>query len=210
MSAWPPAPPDRDKLGDAEKTYYDEVADRQRRLWGMEPSGYFGALLNSPRLAAAVSELGRRVRTSATEGVTSDAVRETADMVLCQALDNDSVFSVHLPDAVAVGVRPELIDGIVRGTDENFTDDERVLVAHVHDVLNCRVTDESFNRLVDVLDLRGAVEFTIIICFLISTMCCMQALGASTAPGSPLDRVAMVQPYLDGTAELPDPKAHTG
>ena len=55
MSTWPPAPPDRDTLDDAEKTYYDEVADRQRRLWGMEPMGYFGALLNSPRLAAAVS-----------------------------------------------------------------------------------------------------------------------------------------------------------
>ena len=76
MNEWPPLPPNRDDLKGEELGYYDEVADRQRRLWGMEPTGYFGAMLNSPRLAAAVSELGRRVRTSATEGVTSDAVRE--------------------------------------------------------------------------------------------------------------------------------------
>jgi hypothetical protein len=210
MNEWPPLPPNRDELHGEELSYYDEVAERQRRLWGMEPQGYFGAMLNSPRLAAAVSELGRRVRTSAKEGVTPDARRETADMVLCVELDNDAVFTVHLPDAVAVGVRPQMIAGLVSGDESEFTAEERLLVDHVRAVLNGTVTAESFNALAAQITVRGAVEFTLITTFLISTMRAMAALGTATVPGSPVDRAALVQPYLDGTAALPDPNAHTG
>jgi hypothetical protein len=209
VTAWPPAPPRREDLSEEDREHYDRVADRQRRLWGMEPSGYFGALLNAPRVGAAVSDLGAVMRTTALHGRLPNDVRETADMVLSVDLDDPLVFQVHLPDAVANGVRPEFVAALVAGDDAAFTPAERQLVDYIRAVLSGRVTAEQFGALAERLTLQGAVEYTALITFLISTIRCMQALGA-TAEAGEVDKAALVQPFLDGTAALPDPAAHLG
>src|ERR1700679_4261001 len=83
-----PYQPRREDVRDGEHVYFDRVIERQSgygydRPKGTEAGPHFGALLQAPYVADALSELGVYYRTRGeSEGSYSHAHREWTDMVI--------------------------------------------------------------------------------------------------------------------------------
>jgi hypothetical protein len=166
--------------------------------------GYFGLLLNSPPLAAALTRLSTLVRTAGGHaGTYSHRDREIVDQVLCVDWKTNIPMRTHLPDALAAGVRPELILALRNGTEEELTDNERLLATYVRQVVSGTVTDDMFNAIRDYFGTdRGALEYTLFIGVLQLTIRMMQALGVRDLPDEEFRR--MLNDFLDGTRRLPN------
>ncbi|MCR5879552.1 hypothetical protein [Phenylobacterium sp. J367] len=209
MSRLPPLP-DREAIPQPERAAYDAVRTRQAALWkgsALDSNAYFGALLNSPPLAQALADLGRVVRESQLRGAFSDAERELVDMILSVDLDYWTIGLLHLPDALAVGVRPEAIRGLVGGG-AGLTSDERQLTHFVRCVVEGTVADRDYEALRMRLGARGAVEFTGFVGFLLCTFRLWQALGVPDVGRAAFDDA--LARLLDAEATLPDPAARRG
>jgi hypothetical protein len=207
----PPKPPERSELPEAEHAQYDLVLARQQRLWEGAPrnsDAYFGALLNSPTIAAAFATLGRVMREGELRGTYSDAERELVDMVLSVDFGYRAILALHIPDAVAVGVRLKAIEALWRGDEGDLTDEERFRVAYIRAVAAGTVDDEQFTELSHRLGVRGAVEYSAFIAFLIMTMRLWQALGVPDPSDAEIDE--LLQSYRDGTGPDIDPQARIG
>ena len=210
--------PDRSDVPEQEREHYDLVVARDPHMvidldpadpW-YEPEymgGYFGMLLNSPPLAAALTRLSVLVRTTGgREGTYSHVDREFVDQVLSVDWGTNIVMRTHLPDALAAGVRPEAILALREGREEDLTEDEQLLARYVRQVVDGGVTDETFRAIRDRLGSdRGVLEYTLFIGVLQLTMRMMQALGVRDVPDEEFD--AMLRSFLDGTRPLPDPSA---
>ena len=222
MSYTPPQP-DRESVDPEERPAYDRVIRRQTAyrydefekilpaaaaegLPGDRIQPYFGALLNSPLIADHISELGvvHRTRGERSDSYTH-ADREWADMVLSQEMGCNMVYVVHMPDAVAVGVRPEAIKALREGRYEDMTPEERQLAEYVRAVLDGQVTEEMFKGVQERLGVRGVVEYTAIVTHLIMTLRMIQAFGVPEPSDSDVDD--MLARLLEGSVELPDPTA---
>ena len=82
----------------------------------------WGRCLNSPLFMDLISELGVVARTRGEHPDSySHAEREWADMVLSEELQAWGVYYAHIWDAVAVGVRPQAIQALRQGRDEDLT-----------------------------------------------------------------------------------------
>ena len=174
----PPLPPARDELPEADLTAYDAVVSRSATKFGGQLPPYHAALLNSPPFAAALNELGRIARTAGERpGTYSHADREFVDQV-CRPTGRPNVLQrLHIPDALAVGVRPEAIAALRSGREEELTVAERELAAYIRAVASGGVTDDAYAALERRLGQRGAVEYTIFIAFLMMTLRLFQAFG---------------------------------
>jgi alkylhydroperoxidase family enzyme len=205
-----PQPPDRDSVPEAERADYDLVAARIGRLYGEYdvPSAYFGALLNAPPLAAAVVRLGRMVREGQLRGAYTDAERELVDIVLGVDFGYNGIFTVHIPDAIAVGVRPEAIEAIRAGEEERLNEDERQIADYSRQVVSGTVSDESYAALCERMGDRGALEFTVFVGFLLMTFRLWQAVGVPDPSDEEMD--ALVRDLVSGNIETPDPEARIG
>lgn len=207
----PPSPPRRNEVPETELSQYDLVVARQQRLWEAAPrnsDAYFGALLNSPTVAAAFATLGRTMREGQVRGTYSDADRELVDMVLSVDFDYRAILALHIPDAVAVGVRLEAIEALWGGHEEELNEEERFRVEFIRAVAAGTVDDELFTGMCDRLGLRGAVEYSAFVAFLIMTMRLWQALGVPDPTRDEIDQ--LLQSYRDGTAAEVDPQARIG
>lgn len=207
----PPIPPERDQIPDDELDKFDLVTARQESLWRDAPrnsDAYFGALLNSPTIAAALATLGRTMREGQVRGTYSDADRELVDMVLSVDFDYRSILALHIPDAIAVGVRLDAIEALWVGDEGRLTDEETFLVRYIRAVAGGTVDDGKFTRLVELRGLRGAVEYSAFIAFLIMTMRLWQALGVPQPTHDEIDE--LLRSYRDGTAPVIDPVARIG
>ena len=206
-----PAPPERGQILPEHLRFYEEVRSRQENLWQGAPTNsdrYFGALLNSPPLARTQAELGRFMRMGGDRGTYSDADRELVDMVLGVEFAYNAILLLHLPDAIAVGVRLEAIEAIWWGHDGVLTADEEFLVGYIRAVARATVDDESFAALVDRSGVATAVEYTAFITFLISTFRLWQALGVPDVGNEEVE--VMLAEYRGGTGPVVDPKARIG
>jgi hypothetical protein len=198
---------------------YDAVVARQGRLafdLGLLGDGpfpesagyagpYFGALLNSPELAEGIARMGTLVRTGERRGAYTNAERELADMVLSTDFGYTAILALHIPDALAVGVRLEAIEAIRAGQADELTDDEAQLVAYIRQVVSGQVTDESWAGMARRFGERGAIEYTAFISWLLCTMRLWQALDV---PGPGQDAIdAMLADYRAGRRALPDREA---
>jgi alkylhydroperoxidase/carboxymuconolactone decarboxylase family protein YurZ len=81
----------------------------------------FGALLQPPPLAATLVRFGTGIRQGQLRGTYTDAERELMDIVLAVELGDNAVLAVHIPDAVAVGVRPDAIAAVIERRDGTIT-----------------------------------------------------------------------------------------
>lgn len=190
---------------------YDAVVQRQRGLWsglGMDSNAYFGALLNSPPLAAALADLGRFIRQSHLRGSFTDAERELVDMVLTVDFDYWTIGVLHLPDALAVGVRPEAVDALLDERPDRLRPDERQLVDYVRMVVNGTVDDPSHAALQERFGIRGALEYTGLVSFLICTWRLWQALGVEDAGRAAF--IDMLSRCRTGEVALPSAHARQG
>ena len=194
-----PPPPPRGRIEKSDLPAYDGVVERQAKLWSGAPTdsnAYFGALLNSPPLAAAMVQLGAVYRTGSLRGSYTDADRELVDVVLGVDLDYNTILKLHLPDMIAVGVRLEAIEAIRAGELDHCTEAERQIVDYTRQALGGRVTDDSYARIVERFGERGAVEFTAFIPFLQMTFRTWQALGVPDVSDAEID--ALLESYRNG------------
>jgi hypothetical protein len=209
MSSRLPAQPARDQISEDEREFYDEVVGRFTRMQPDQADGgtsagpYRGALLNSPPLASVLSRLGNLVRTRGDHpGSYSHADREFVDQVLSADWHTAVVLGLHIPDALATGVRLEAIEALRSGNENELTDDEQLLAAYIRAVVNGTMTDELYSTMEARLGRRGTVEYTIFIAFLQLTMRLHQAFGTPEPSDDEVE--ALIREFRDGTRELPD------
>jgi hypothetical protein len=206
-----PAQPDREAVRPEERAAYDRVVARQTAYRygttaGDRAQSYFGALLNSPLIADHMSELGVVYRTRGeSEDSYAHADREWVDMVLAHELGWNMVLYLHMPDAVAVGVRPEAIAALREGRNDDLTDDERELASYIRHFVHGTVAPDAYRRLEARIGVRGAVELTAFVGHLLMTIRVMQAIGIPANTDAEVDE--LLQGILDGTVEIPDPRA---
>lgn len=172
------------------------------------PGGsYFGCTLHSPILTDLLSEFGRRARlVGETPGSFSHADREFVDQVLCADMGFDAIQEMHLPDAVAVGVRIEAIEALRAGRDQDLTEDERLLATFVRGVAQGTLTDETWQGIVNRMGLRGAIEYAMFSAFLPLVIRLYQAFGIE-GWGDAEVRQAIAR-IKDGSLALPDWRRH--
>jgi alkylhydroperoxidase family enzyme len=198
-----PPTPDRASLSAEDQAHYDAVAERELRKYG-SLGGYFGGMLNAPSVAAAISQFGHVIRSGASADYFTNAERELIDMVLSVEMDQAAVFAGHLPDAIAYGVRPEAVKAICAHDLDALTADERLLVEYILAVWHGSVTEEAFEGLTARFgSARRAVAYTVACGFLIMTFRLMSAFGFGPGPAD----ATLLDPYLDGTAEIVVPPA---
>jgi hypothetical protein len=162
--------------------------------------------LNSPLVADAISELGVIMRTRGERPDSyAHADREWVDIVLGLHIGWNVVPWGHSLDAVAVGVRPEAIKAVRDGKDDDLTDRERLLADHIRRVADGRVTTESYEAVQGELGVRGAVDYTACVGWLLLTMRLMCAFGVRDKTPAELDE--RIDALVARTIELPDPGA---
>jgi alkylhydroperoxidase family enzyme len=215
------APPPAESFSGRERDAYDRVAERENRIlqdlpvttsqvildfkkaYGISP--YRSPQMWSPPLAEILSQLGRFVRAGQLRGSYPHDLRELVDVVLSQECDYYAVLDTHIPDAVAVGTRPQAIAAVLRRQEDQLTERERNTVDFTRQVVRGEVQDELFHRMEQQLGRRGLVEFTGFICFLLFTLRYMEALGCPQPSRAELDRI--VDGYLAGNTPAPNPES---
>jgi hypothetical protein len=200
--------PDRETIPPEERDDYDRMVERARNARADHPTEeyppYFGALLNSPPLAAALMGMGKIVRQiGLRDGSYTHAQREWVDQVLSADFKTNVVQLTHIPDGLAVGVRLEAIEALRSGREEELDDEERLLADHIRRVANGTVTNESYAEIEAHLGRRAALEYTIFTGFLIMTIRLHQALGVRDPSEQEMD--ALLESLSDGSRDLPDP-----
>jgi hypothetical protein len=113
-----------------------------------------------------------------------------------------------MPDAIAVGVRPEAIKALRAQREEELTAREQALTAYIRLVVQGAVTDEAYANMETLLGPRGAVEYTIFIAFLSGSVRIWQALGLEDPPDAEMDELLTRLRREDET--LPDPRRGIG
>lgn len=204
----PPAPPAREDVPAADRADFDLVFERcAEKFGGFTP--YHGAIVNSPPFGAALNALGRLARTAGErEGTYTHAEREFVDQVLSADFGTNVLQRIHLPDAVATGVRPEAIRALREGREEELDEDERFLATYIRAVVRGAVDDAGYAALVERMGPRGAVEYTIFIGFLLMTIRLWQAFGMEDP--SQAEVGAMLDALQSGATAPPDFRARIG
>jgi hypothetical protein len=208
----------RDTFAGSELEDYDAVIERMVRMRstipGMAPQfdselgapdigEYWGALLYSPPMAAITIQMGRFVRAAADGPDTySHADREFVDQVLAADWKTNVVQGHHVPDAVSSGVRIEAIDALLRGSEEELTDDERLLAAYIRATVTGTVDDALFAAMRERLGPRGLIEYTGFILWLQWIIRMMQVLGCHDPEDSEIR--ALVDGIMNGSIDVPD------
>jgi hypothetical protein len=217
---WPPALPSRDDVREDERAAYDSVVERQTAYGyadfvkrfrhpdvltafpGDRVQPYFAALLNSPLIAAGMSDLGAVYRRAGEyEGAMRHVDREWVDVVMSDELGINWVPYVHAADAAAVGVRPEAILAVVQGREDDLTEDERQLAEFIRAVARGTMTRELYQAVEQRVGVRAAVELTAFCGHLMKTTRLMQAWGIPDISKQQLEE--FVQAIVDGEVELP-------
>jgi hypothetical protein len=222
----PVAPPDRrrcppaprlEEVAPGDRDAYQQVV-RNRALGGSAgaDSRYYAALLNSPPLAMLLSEGGRFFTTSDLRGTYTHAEREWVDQVVFHELRDNRIVGRHMLGAVANGVRPEAIKALRAGRDEELTRDEVQLAVYIRSVVHGAVTDKLFRGIVDRFGLRGAIEYTSFVCWLLMVLRNHQAFDVwydgleppeHPESASNDEQIAdLVERFIRGGVPLPPPK----
>jgi hypothetical protein len=187
----------RAQLGQAfftEKTHYP-------------PSDLFGPLLQAPRVAQKVIELGGALRNLGDGGDASlpDDFMEFVAIVVFTCLHDEAVAAGrsfayrrpmfnHLPRAVQSGMRPEAIQALRAHDDDALLPGERELAEFVRAVLAGSVDDRRWARMQDRLGARRTIE-TASYALLDFFVCRLEsAFGLQDASEAELD--ALVKDYL--------------
>jgi hypothetical protein len=180
----PLAPPSRDDFAPEDRDLYDGALGYWSAMFldddhaDLSVSPWAAALMHSPRFALHRSELSTLLRTAPDrEGSFSHSDREFVGMVIGTHLKTNAVSAIHASDAVAVGVRPEAIEALYAGRDEDLTEHEAALATFIRQVIDGTVTDSAFDDMQQRLGTRGLVEYTYYITMIWTVMRQVQAFG---------------------------------
>jgi hypothetical protein len=182
----PPKQPRREAFAGDERAAYDQLLGRFKPDAGkdehVEIGGYFGALLNSPEMCAIASRFGLFFRgVGNTAGSYAHADREFVDQVLSAYWSTNVVQIQHIVDAARAGVRVDAIEALMAGREDLLNDDERLLAAYIRQVVDGKVAQDTYDRMLARLGLKGLVEYTGFVLWLGWTMRMMQAFDTGAA-----------------------------
>lgn len=202
---WPPRQPPRDEIAAEDIAAYDEVVSRARRMFS-EPevdAGYYGRMLLSPQMCECLSNLGRLVRAAGDRDDTyTHAQREVVDQVFSADWGTNVVQALHIPDAVAAGMRIEVVEALRYGKEDLLNDEERLLVTYIRQVVNGAIEPETWNAVEQLMGERGVMEYTIFILFLQLTIRMHQAVGMPDPPDEDIDR--LIADLKSGARQAPE------
>lgn len=220
-----PSMPDRASIRPEERAAYDRLVKQQtaygytefvkrfmhaemlRAFPGAQIQPYFQALLNSPLIAAGMSDLGviYRTRGEFVDGM-SHADREWVDMVMSEELKCNWVLYVHAPDAVASGVRVAAILALLHGRENELTAEEKLKADFIRAVARGTMTKDLYDAVeAKVGGVRACVELTAFAGHLLKSLRLNQAFGVPDITREQL--IEFVQAIADGKVALPEPKA---
>jgi hypothetical protein len=195
------APEDREVYDHAVKRHHPDAKPGEER----DLHGYHGSLLNSPPFSRLLELGGATVRlVGERSGSYSHADREFVDQVLSADFKTNIINKTHIPDGISAGVRVEAIKALRHGHEEDLTEDEKFLAQYIRASVNGKLTDALWNRMEKRLGVRGAVEYTLFINYLLMTIRNMQALAGTEPSDAEID--AMLKGLEEGTMALPDYK----
>ena len=193
----PPPAPNRADLPADEIPAYDRTVARvsgysEARKWGAGPGGiqpYYAMLLNSPDLADHVSGIPAVIRKRAAGGDSglTEAHLEWADLVAARDMNWNRAFHSHVGEALAAGVRPEAIKALRANDVDELTAEEQMLTGYIGKVQHGEVAEEDYAAIEALFGVRGTVEFTAFIGFLMLNFRVMQAFGIPDRSDSEVD-----------------------
>ncbi|HWL42042.1 MAG TPA: hypothetical protein VNQ73_03790 [Ilumatobacter sp.] len=177
-------PPVRSDLPDDEVEAFDRVTDR---FGGVPQAGYFGALLHSPPVCAAVNDGSVAFRAAERRGTLTTEFREWIDIVVGHELGSPWLIIAHLPAAIAAGLDPGQIRAVCNGDGSVLDGTAHALVPYVRAVVRGEVDDAGFSAVVATFGVRPAVEITAFACWVAMNTRLAQALGQAEPSWAELD-----------------------
>jgi hypothetical protein len=186
---------------------YDAVVKRRGAMKmtgdGDDVGEYFGALLQSPVMCGIAARMGTFVRTAGErEGTYTHAQREFVDQVLSNDWKTNVVMGLHVPDAVAAGVRLEAIEALRFGHEDDLDGNERLLARFIRHAVNGTMDDDTFAGVRELMGDRGLVEYAGFVLWLQWIIRMMQLLGVDDPPDEQID--ALITGMRDGSVAVPD------
>ena len=151
-------PPVRlDRLAPAQQEVADRIAGTRGRI-----AGPFTVLLHVPVLTDRVQHLGAYLRYEAT---LDRAVAETAVLVTARVCDSPFEWEAHEPHARAAGVPDDVIAAVrTDGPSDGLPPPFSAIVDYARELAaSRRVSDEAYRAVVEILDVEGTVELTVLV-----------------------------------------------
>lgn len=162
----------------------------------------YGQLLHCPEFAWHIANLGALAREPSTFDTISRADRQWVSQVIYTETGISYIQRVHVPEALAAGVRPDAIDALHEGREWDLTERERLLTAFIRAVLNEKMTAELWLKMEEQLGEAATVHYAIRICVHMLVSMLTRALNFYPEyTRQSVDR--WVQAFKDGTVEAP-------
>lgn len=143
----------------------DEVSPEfQERFQKMEEGGHrvlnlFKVMAHSPQVGRRFLGLGNAILL---KGVVPPTLRELAILRVGQINEANYEWTQHISIALRVGVRQAQIDALTEWEHSpEFNETEKAILRYTdEETLNCRVQDETFAAVREILSEEGIVELT--------------------------------------------------
>jgi alkylhydroperoxidase family enzyme len=146
----------REDLSHEEQAFFDQVTSHEGdngEYRAVQRRHYYRMLLQSPRFAAKLLELGQSI-------VDMPSSRRNLALITVAA-DAPCHFLLmgHIADSIATGVRPEAIRAILDNDERPLTPSERLLSRFARQIVHLEVTDETFAEVEAMLGPRATVDY---------------------------------------------------
>lgn len=191
---------------------YDRLEGRREGSPFTETPAAAGALKllrHSPEHALALWAMGTAIMKQQDKPGTWTAYEhEWIDEVLALDAGHYALLDIHLPLAVAAGLRLDAIEALRDHHEEDLTDDERQIVSFIRGVRDGNLSDDVYAGMRERLGSdRGVVEYAAFVLNLNTHVRLMQAFDLPTMTREDLDQ--MIAELRTGARALPDLKAYT-
>lgn len=169
----------RDELKPEDRHYFDRIAQSRGSVRGPYP-----VLLNRPKLAGLVSDLGAYVRF---ETDIPKALTEVVTLATAREIGSLYEFYAHVPMARKFGVSDETIGAIAQGAaPRGLSGDEELVVRYTQELLRDRkISDATFGAVKDRFGVQGTVDLTALIGHYLLVGYVLAAFEVEPSPGEP-------------------------
>ena len=174
---------ERDQLNEEGRRVFDHIAETRGSIEPNTPMpNSFRALMNSPKAAEAVGQLGEYLRLNTSLDPT---VREIAIISVARHTNSDYEWAHHEPIAREVGVRPEVIESIRIGrAPMGLPAKEGVFAQAAKELaLDGDLTDRTFQAIEHLLGPQAVVEFITLVGYYAMLSVALRALGVELDEG---------------------------
>ena len=170
---------ERDELAPDDRHYFDRIAESRGSV-----RGPYSVLLNRPKLAGLVSDLGAYVRF---ETDIPKVLTEVVTLATAREIRSRYEFYAHAPLARKAGVSEETIHAIAQGAaPQGLSGDEDLVVRYAQELLRDRkISDATFGAVQDRFGVQGTVDLTALIGHYLLVGHVLAAFELEPPPGEP-------------------------